>query len=158
MRGEGDDGAVIAPDAASVEALARGELRLRQWPGQGNALGLIKFLMPNGYNVDLHSTPEQHLFDEAQRAFSHSCIRIADPVALALQVLQGTPDDWTPASIEAAMHGEATQGIALARPIPVLVLYGTALAKEDSQIMFFNDTYGHDRRLKRLLGGSGSVP
>ncbi len=152
VRGEGDDGAVIAPDDASVEALARGELRLRQRPGEGNALGLIKFLMPNGYNVYLHSTPEQHLFNEAQRAFSHGCIRVADPVALAAQVLSERADAWSTQSIEAAMHGNSTQRIALARPIPVLVLYGTALAKEDGQVMFFNDIYGHDRRLERLLG------
>jgi murein L,D-transpeptidase YcbB/YkuD len=152
VRGQGDDGAVIAADEASVEALARGELRLRQRPGEGNALGLIKFLMPNGYNVYLHSTPEQHLFNEAQRAFSHGCIRVADPLALAVQVLHDTPGDWTPQAIEAAMHGEATQRIELAQPIPVLVLYGTALAKEDGQIMFFEDIYGHDRRLERLLG------
>ncbi len=152
VRGAGDDGAVIAPDEASVEALARGELRLRQRPGEGNALGLIKFLMPNGYNVYLHSTPEQHLFNEAQRAFSHGCIRVADPVALAAQVLHDSAGAWTTQSIEAAMHGDSTQRIALARPIPVLVLYGTALAREDGQIMFFNDIYGHDRRLERLLG------
>jgi murein L,D-transpeptidase YcbB/YkuD len=152
VRGEGDDGAVVAPDEASIAALARGELRLRQRPGEGNALGLIKFLMPNGYNVYLHSTPEQHLFNEAQRAFSHGCIRVADPLALAAQVLHDTPGDWTPQAIDAAMHGEATQRIALARPIPVLVLYGTALAKEDGQIMFFEDIYGHDRRLERLIG------
>jgi L,D-transpeptidase YcbB len=151
VRGEGDDGAVISADAASVEALARGELRLRQRPGAGNALGLIKFLMPNSYNVYMHSTPEQHLFAEAQRAFSHGCIRVADPVALAAHVLRGTAGDWSPAAVEAAMHGEITARVVLAQPIPVLVLYGTALAKEDGQVMFFNDIYGHDRRLERLL-------
>jgi murein L,D-transpeptidase YcbB/YkuD len=157
VRGEGDDGAVVAPDAASIEALARGELRLRQRPGEGNALGLIKFLMPNGYNVYLHSTPQQHLFNEAQRAFSHGCIRVADPLSLAVHVLRGTPGDWSLAAVEAAMHGDATQRIALASPIPVLVLYGTALAKEDGQVMFFNDIYGHDRRLERLLAATGGT-
>ena len=153
VRGEGDDGTVIGVEESSVEALARGELRLRQRPGEGNALGLIKFLMPNGYNVYLHSTPEQHLFAEVQRAFSHGCIRVADPLALAVHVLRagGSGNEWTPAAVEAAMHGEDDRRIALAQPIPVLVLYGTALAKEDGQVMFFNDIYGHDRRLERLL-------
>jgi L,D-transpeptidase YcbB len=151
VRGEGDDGAVVGVDAGSIEALERGELRLRQRPGEGNALGLIKFLMPNGYNVYLHSTPEQYLFAEAQRAFSHGCIRVADPTALAVHVLQGSGSEWSAAAVEVAMHGEDARRIALAQPIPVLVLYGTALAKEDGQVMFFNDIYGHDRRLERLL-------
>jgi len=158
VRGEGDDGTVVAANEASIEALARGELRLRQRPGTDNALGLIKFVMPNGYNVYLHSTPEQHLFNEPQRAYSHGCIRVADPVALAVHVLRGTAGEWSPAAVEAAMHGEATQRIALAEPIPVLVLYGTALAKEDGQVMFFNDIYGHDRRLERLLRTAAHEP
>jgi len=151
VRGEGDDGAVVEANEANIEVLARGELRLRQRPSPDNALGLIKFVMPNGYNVYLHSTPEQHLFNAAQRTYSHGCIRVADPVALAVHVLRGTAGDWSAAAVEAAMHGEVTQRIALAQPIPVLVLYGTALAKEDGQLMFFNDVYGHDRRLERLL-------
>jgi murein L,D-transpeptidase YcbB/YkuD len=151
VRGEGDDGTVVAPSEANIDALAHGELRLRQRPGADNALGLIKFLMPNGYNVYLHSTPEQHLFNAAQRAYSHGCIRVADPVALAVHVLRGNGGEWTSAAVDAAMHGEVTQRVALAEPIPVLVLYGTALAKEDGQVMFFDDIYGHDRRLERLL-------
>jgi murein L,D-transpeptidase YcbB/YkuD len=155
VRGESDEGPVIAPDAASIDALARGELRLRQRPGVGNALGLIKFDMPNRYNVYLHSTPEQHLFDEAQRAFSHGCIRVGNPLALAAHVLRGTAGEWSPLAIEAAMHGDRTLRVPLAQPIPVLVLYGTELAKEDGQVMFFDDIYGHDRRLEHLLATKG---
>src|ERR1019366_8972999 len=155
VRGESDEGPVIAPDAASIDALARGELRLRQRPGVGNALGLIKFDMPNRYNVYLHSTPEQHLFDEAQRAFSHGCIRVGNPLALAAHVLRGTAGEWSPLAIEAAMHGDRTLRVPLAQPIPALVLYGTGLAKEDGQVMFFDDIYGHDRRLEHLLATKG---
>lgn len=62
------------------------------------------------------------------------------------------PTGWTPARIEAAMHGDATLRVRLARPIRVMILYGTVLAKEDGEVLFFHDLYGQDRRLERLLG------
>jgi len=151
VRGGGDDGRVVEPDAANIEALAAGELRLRQRPGDDNALGLVKFVMPNDYKVYLHSTPEQHLFSETRRAYSHGCIRLGDPAQLALHVLQVSGGDWTAEDVATAMHGSDARRVELQKPIPVLVLYGTALAKEDGQLMFFDDIYGHDRRLERLL-------
>lgn len=161
VRGGGDDGVVEAPSAANIEALAAGRLRLRQRPGADNALGLIKFVMPNDYGVYLHSTPARHLFDKARRDFSHGCIRLSEPVALAVQVLranrgdvnQGDANqgDWSAAAVEAAMHGEITQRVALAVPVQVMVVYGTALATEAGRILFFDDIYGHDHRLEALL-------
>lgn len=151
VRGGGDDGRVVEPDAANIEALAAGELRLRQRPGDDNALGLVKFVMPNDYNVYLHATPEQHLFGATRRAYSHGCIRLGDPAQLALHVLQVSGGEWTAEAVTAAMHGSDARRVELQQPIPVLVLYGTALAKEDGQLMFFDDIYGHDRRLELLL-------
>lgn len=137
---------------ANLEALAAGRLRLRQRPGSDNALGLIKFVLPNRYDVYLHSTPAQHLFAEARRAFSHGCIRVSDPVALAAEVMDGTPGDWTAEKIRAAMAGEATFQVRLAQPVHVLILYGTAVATEDGTVHFLDDIYGQDRRLEALLG------
>jgi murein L,D-transpeptidase YcbB/YkuD len=151
VRGGGDDGRVVEPDAANIEALAAGQLRLRQRPGDDNALGLVKFVMPNDYRVYLHSTPEQHLFGATRRAYSHGCIRLSEPAQLALHVLQVSGGDWTAEAVAAAMHGSDARRVDLQKPIPVLVLYGTALAKEDGQLMFFDDIYGHDRRLEALL-------
>jgi murein L,D-transpeptidase YcbB/YkuD len=151
VRGGGDDGRVVEPDAANIEALAAGELRLRQRPGDDNALGLVKFVMPNDYKVYLHATPEQHLFAATRRAYSHGCIRLGAPAQLALHVLQVSGGDWTAEAVAAAMHGSDARRVELQQPIPVLVLYGTALAKEDGQLMFFDDIYGHDRRLEQLL-------
>jgi L,D-transpeptidase YcbB len=151
VRGGGDDGAVQAPTLPNIEALASGRLRLRQRPGDDNALGLIKFVMPNDYGVYLHSTPARHLFSRARRDFSHGCIRLSDPVALAVHVLRPNPGDWSAAAVEAAMHGPSTQRLALTQPVEVMVLYGTALATEAGRIMFFDDLYGHDRRLEALL-------
>jgi len=138
--------------AESVRLLARGAARLRQQPGPDNALGLIKFDLPNRYDVYLHSTPARQLFLRQRRTFSHGCIRVSDPVALAAYVLRETAGDWTPARIEAAMAGTQTRRVRLAHPIRVIILYGTVLAKEDGAVLFFHDVYGQDRRLARLLG------
>jgi murein L,D-transpeptidase YcbB/YkuD len=140
----------VTPD--SIAALAAGTARLRQQPGPDNALGLIKFDLPNYHDVYLHSTPAQQLFLRSRRAFSHGCIRVSDPVGLAAYVLRDTPGGWTPAKIDAAMHGTGTRRVALAKPIQVMILYGTVLAKEDGEVLFFDDLYGQDRRLERLLG------
>ncbi|HET7756549.1 MAG TPA: L,D-transpeptidase family protein, partial [Steroidobacteraceae bacterium] len=150
--GSGGDAAPLPASPENLSALAAGRLRLRQRPGPDNALGLIKFVLPNSYDVYLHSTPAQHLFAEARRAFSHGCIRVSDPVALAVDVLRGTPGEWTAARVLAAMNGTATARVTLAQPVHVLILYGTAIASEDGAVHFFNDIYGYDRRLQGLLG------
>ena len=152
VSGTGDSAKALPPTAASLQLLASGAARLRQRPGPDNALGLIKFDLPNRHDVYLHSTPARQLFLRQRRAFSHGCIRVSDPVALAAQVLRGTAGDWSPARIEAAMNGTLTRRVRLAHPVRVIILYGTVLAKEDGEVLFFDDLYGQDRRLERLLG------
>ena len=149
---ESGSAAGLEATAANLEALAAGRLRLRQRPGPDNALGLIKFVLPNPYDVYLHSTPAQRLFAEPRRAFSHGCIRVSDPVALAAAVMGGTAGDWTPEKILAAMEGDSTFQVKLAQPVHVLILYGTAVASEDGAVHFFDDIYRQDRRLEALLG------
>lgn len=151
VRGQGDDAKPVEPTPANLDALASGQLRLRQRPGSDNSLGLIKFMLPNAYNVYLHGTPAHELFKESRRAFSHGCIRVSDPVTLAAHVLRDTPGDWSAASIEAAMSGTDARRVGLPKPITVMVLYGTALAVEDGRILFFEDIYGHDRKLEALI-------
>ena len=152
VRGEGDDGAIIAPSAEAIAQLAAGRLRVRQQPGEDNALGLIKFLFPNAHNVYLHSTPAHQLFLASRRTFSHGCIRVADPVALASYVLKNAPGSWDTSRIEAAMHGTSTFHVDLIEPIQVMILYGTVMATEAGPVQFFDDIYGHDRQLAALLG------
>lgn len=135
----------------SLAALGAGQLRLRQQPGADNALGLIKFVLPNRYDVYLHSTPSQRLFAEPRRAFSHGCVRVSEPAALAAAVLEGAAGDWTEQKVRAAMEGDATFRVPLAHPVHVLIVYGTAIASEDGAVHFFNDLYGFDARLERLL-------
>ena len=152
VRGQGDASPVVAPTPAAIAALAAGQLRLRQRPGEDNALGLIKFMFPNNYNVYLHSTPAHRLFQEPVRAFSHGCIRVSDPSALATEVLKNAPGDWTREKIDAAMNDDQTIRVNLPQPIIVLILYGTALATEAGPILFFDDIYGYDKKLEARLG------
>ena len=136
--------------AENLAGVNDGRLRLRQRPGADNALGLIKFVLPNPYGVYLHSTSAPQLFARPRRSYSHGCIRVSEPVALAAEVLRGTPGDWNATTIEAAMQGD-TRTVPLQHPVHVWVLYGTAIASEDGSVRFFEDLYGHDRKLEALL-------
>jgi murein L,D-transpeptidase YcbB/YkuD len=152
VRGGGDDAAPVSPTPEALAALAAGQLRLRQRPGEDNSLGLIKFVFPNVHDVYMHATPAHQLFLQSRRAFSHGCIRLSDPVALAAYVLRHADGDWSPEQIEAAMHGADARRVPLRTPIRVMILYATALATEDGRLLFLDDLYGHDARLERLLG------
>ena len=152
VSGQGDDSPVVQPSPAAIEGLASGKLRLRQMPGPDNALGLVKFMFPNIYNVYLHSTPAHRLFGETVRAFSHGCIRVSDPAALGTYVMRDEPGEWTREKVEAAMNGSKTLRVNLQHPIRVLILYGTALATEAGPVLFFDDLYGLDRKLEQQLG------
>jgi murein L,D-transpeptidase YcbB/YkuD len=154
VHGDGDDARVLPANAASVAELRAGGARLRQLPGPTNALGLIKFVLPNEFSVYLHSTPESQLFSRDRRAFSHGCIRVSDARALAAYLLKDTPGDWNADAIEAATCADKTFTVRLARPVPVFILYGTAVIDADGAALFFDDVYGYDRRLEALLTGS----
>jgi murein L,D-transpeptidase YcbB/YkuD len=149
--GASDASPVVSPSPDALAALSAGRLRLRQKPGDDNSLGLIKFIFPNTYNVYLHATPVHRLFLQPKRAFSHGCIRVSDPVALARYVLRNEPGVWDEEHIIAAMQGADSSRVELQSPVPVMVLYATALATEAGPVQFFADLYGHDARLQSLL-------
>jgi murein L,D-transpeptidase YcbB/YkuD len=146
-----------AEQSSFFDRLRSGELQIRQKPGPMNALGPIKFVFPNNYDVYLHGTPEQGLFSRYRRAFSHGCIRIEDPAALAAWVLRDDPI-WTQSRIQAAMNASTSLRVDLPKPIPVLVLYSTALVTEDGEVHFFEDIYGQDAKLERALAGGYPYP
>jgi murein L,D-transpeptidase YcbB/YkuD len=150
VRGGGDDAQPVEANAANLKLLRSGGLRLRQRPGPRNSLGLVKFDFPNDSGVYLHGTPVQALFARPRRDFSHGCVRVEDPVALAEWVLREQPG-WTRERIVAAMNGERTQAVALERPRPVVLYYVSALAGRDGTVRFAQDVYGHDLRLERAL-------
>jgi murein L,D-transpeptidase YcbB/YkuD len=151
VRGQSDDAKPVAPTPEALNALEAGQLRLRQRPGPDNALGPVKFVLPNPYEVRLHGTAEPELFDRARRAFSHGCIRVSDPAALAEYVLKDAAGDWNAAAVEAAMCGSKTLRVVLQRPVSVIVFYATAAATVSRGVLFVDDLYGYDSKLQRLL-------
>lgn len=116
----------------------------RQRPGPNNALGRMKLVMPNPYNVYLHDTPSQGLFDRDVRAFSHGCVRVGDAIGLVTALL-APGGAWDRKRIDAAIASKQTQTIALREPIPVYISYFTAEPDEDGSIRFFPDIYHRDR-------------
>jgi murein L,D-transpeptidase YcbB/YkuD len=155
------DGQLVTSGAVSDEVLAQlrsGKLEVRQKPGSTNALGLVKLMFPNEYNVYLHSTPSPPLFSQNRRDFSHGCIRVEKPAELAAWVLRDKPE-WTLERVKAAMtSGKDHQQVNLTKPIPVLILYGTAVVDPDGTVRFFEDIYGYDDELKQALAKGYPYP
>jgi murein L,D-transpeptidase YcbB/YkuD len=135
-------------DVASVdwadEEATKG-LRFRQAPGPENALGLVKFIFPNHFSVYLHDTPGDALFKKQQRALSHGCIRVEQPVALAEYVLADN-ERWKSPRIVQAMNAKEEQTVTLKEPLPVHIGYWTAWVEEDGKVTFTDDPYGLDRK------------
>ena len=153
-------GMVVTDGAVSDDILSKlrsGTLTIRQKPGPKNALGLVKFIFPNHYNVYLHSTPEPELFLKARRDFSHGCIRVQHPADLAAWVLRGKPQ-WTMDKINATMNGDQTVEVHLDKPIPVLIIYTSALVEPDGGVHFFRDIYGQDSELAKALAKGYPYP
>jgi len=118
-------------------------LAFRQRPGSSNALGHVKFLFPNQYNVYLHDTPADALFAKPGRAFSHGCVRVEEPETLAKYVLKGYPE-WTDENIFAAMSAGVEKHVRLKEKIPVHIAYFTAWVDENGGLHFQPDIYGYD--------------
>jgi L,D-transpeptidase YcbB len=115
----------------------------RQRPGSQNALGFVKFMFPNPFNVYIHDTPADGLFQRLGRTLSHGCIRIEDPVGFAEYVLRDQPR-WTREAIMEAMHSGTEKHIRLSAAIPVHIVYFTAWADENGGLHFRDDVYGFD--------------
>ena len=125
----------------------RGQVSVRQPPGERNALGRIKFMFPNEHSVYLHDTPSRGLFASARRAFSHGCVRVDDPMALAAAVLRGT---WTESRIKALVGG-SERTLNLPAPLPIHIEYFTASIGADGRLQFRDDLYGYDKAMARTM-------
>jgi len=123
---------------------------VRQKPGPGNSLGLVKFLFPNSYSIYLHDTPSKSLFDENKRAFSHGCIRLSEPKKLAEYILQNDPA-WPREKIAAAMNSGKEKYVTLKQTIPVFIGYFTAWVDGNGDLNFRDDVYGHDKEMAEHL-------
>ena len=129
--------------------------RIRQEPGENNALGQIKFMFPNQFNIYLHDTPAQALFSRTERAFSHGCIRVAKPLELAGAVLQGQ-EGWDQERVRQQIESRERLKVTLERPIPVHISYITAWVNKDGTVHFRNDVYDRDELLAEALLGNPS--
>jgi len=130
---------------------------LKQPPSNRNALGLVKFMFPNRYNIYLHDTPEKHLFGEARRDFSHGCIRLAEPFDFAYTLLAPQETDPQRRFHRALDSGRETR-IDLDRPVPVHLIYRTAITRAAGRIQYRTDVYGRDARIWSALERAGVAP
>ena len=124
----------------------------RQKPGPKNALGKVKFMMPNKHNIYLHDTPSKDKFLQTARAFSHGCIRLSRPIDLAYALV---PDlgGWSKGRMDAAWASGKTTRASFTDHIPVHLIYGTAFRGDAGMIEFRPDVYGRDRKLYNALFG-----
>ncbi len=129
-----------------------GETRIRQRPGPKNALGYVKFVFPNDFDVYFHDTPNHELFNKDVRAFSHGCIRLEHPEQLAQYAL-GWPVDRIQ---DAMMNGPDNRQVKLPQKIPVYIVYNTAYIR-DGQLYFGNDLYDRDGPLVEAVA-EGALP
>jgi murein L,D-transpeptidase YcbB/YkuD len=147
-------GKVVTSGTVSDDVLAgleSGKLMVRQRPGPNNALGLVKLIFPNEHAVYLHSTPATELFSRSRRDFSSGCIRVEKPAELTTWALRDNPG-WPLERVQQAMQsGPDNVTVKLVRPIPVFIVYGTAIAYPDGEVHFYDDLYGHDARLRAAL-------
>ena len=116
---------------------------IRQKPGKNNSLGLVKFLFPNEHAIYFHDTPVKSLFQNRVRAYSHGCVRLAEPTKLAKYLLRNEPS-WTPARIQNAMQAGKEQWVKLSAPVPVSIVYYTAWVDHEGEVNFRDDIYNKD--------------
>ncbi len=129
---------------------------LKQPPSRSNALGLVKFMFPNRYNIYLHDTPQKSLFLREERDFSHGCIRLNDPFDFAYQLLSGQQADPVGYFQSVLATGRETR-VNLENPLPVHLIYRTAFTRAKGRVQYRNDVYGRDARIFDALREAGVV-
>lgn len=153
-------GYVVMRNGHTVESTrvnwAKADLReytIYQPSGDDNALGLVKFLFPNKHSVYLHDTPSRYLFDERVRLFSHGCMRVRNPQVFAQDLLDIDRGPAAPDAKWLVRKGPKDNNVTLETPIPVHVGYFTVWVSDDGQPQYFNDYYGHQKRITLALAG-----
>jgi murein L,D-transpeptidase YcbB/YkuD len=146
-----DTGHEVAPESVNWHKFDASNLpyTITQDPGEGNALGVIKFMFPNQYHVYLHDTPNQLGYDARVRTMSWGCIHVKDPLELAALLVEGT--QWTLPAIQAQVKGGKGATVYLPKPVPVYLLYWTAEVDHNDKLLFHNDVYNRDRSVLSLL-------
>jgi murein L,D-transpeptidase YcbB/YkuD len=129
---------------------------MRQPPSQNNALGLVKFMFPNKYNIYLHDTPAKSLFGREVSAFSHGCIRLNDPFDFAYHLLARQTED-PEGFFQSRLRSGAESRVNLEQKVPVHLAYRTAFTNALGQVQFRRDIYGRDARIWSALAREGVV-
>jgi len=144
------NGEIIDPTTVDWSSVTRRNFgyTLVQRPGPNNALGRVKFMFPNKHAVYLHDTPSKYLFGQAERAFSHGCIRVENPYEFA-ELLLGP--DWDQDKIAATLDSKEIKTVSLPKPLPVLLMYWTAVVSQDGEVNFYNDVYKRDQKIADAL-------
>jgi murein L,D-transpeptidase YcbB/YkuD len=127
---------------------------MRQGPSERNALGLVKFMFPNKYNIYLHDTPSKSLFSRESRAFSHGCIRLNDPFDFAYALLakqESNPE----ALFQSRLKTGSESRVTLEEPVPVHIVYRTAFTNVTGALQFRRDVYGRDAAIWNALSQTG---
>jgi murein L,D-transpeptidase YcbB/YkuD len=125
-------------------------VRIRQVPGDQNALGRIKFMFPNQHAVYLHDTPSKRLFEKDFRAFSHGCVRVDNPLDFAEAILPVAAPKWNSARLS-KLYGGAERWVNLDKNIPVHLLYFTVSIDSEGKMTYFEDIYSIDQRFTKLV-------
>jgi murein L,D-transpeptidase YcbB/YkuD len=120
---------------------------IRQQPGSLNALGRVKFSMPNIHSIFIHDTPSKYLFSKERRAFSHGCIRLQKPMELANYILAKEPGNWNELKTDSIIHTLETTTIRLNTLYPVEIIYQTVELDSDCEVRFYEDVYNRDENL-----------
>lgn len=143
------EGEQINPSSINWNTLTESnwEYTLRRRPGPKNDLGDVKFIFPNSNDIYLHDTPHDQLFSQAKRGFSHGCVRVEKPIELAEYLLRNS-DDWNRARLLSTIAERKEKKVKLPAPLPVYLVYFTALADENGRVHFRDDIYGHDKTLE----------
>jgi murein L,D-transpeptidase YcbB/YkuD len=127
---------------------------MRQPPSRGNALGLVKFMFPNRHNIYLHDTPAKNLFAREVRAYSHGCVRLADPFDFAYTLLakqQRNPQEY----FKSVLDTKKETRVDLNNPVPVHLIYRTAFTTPKGKTQYRRDIYGRDKRIWNALSQAG---
>jgi murein L,D-transpeptidase YcbB/YkuD len=135
-------GIQVVPDS-------KGDLQLRQSPGDRNLLGRIKFSFPNQSGAYLHDSPEKDLFDSVLLSFSHGCIRVDDAIGLADWMLK--QQGWTEERLQQSIDTDKTQTLTVSHRIRLYIIYLTAWVEPDGSLQFRDDIYGKDDELAPVL-------
>ena len=144
----------VSADSISWDAVTQAQMQryaIRQEPGAWNALGYLKFIFPNPYSVYLHDTASRGLFSKHDRALSHGCIRLSQPLDFAAFLLSTAEDKWNTERVQKLISEGGHHYVKLPTPVLLHLTYRTAWVDSDGKVNFRPDIYQRDAKLLRVV-------